>query len=168
VVDAAIRESRPIKTLNREKLGQNVLFAYDETKRTLVLCESKRARRCHLCGVRASLTIYNQLRLHVFVFDETLKTLQVQGSAINLVPWYNQAGIFILQVAFVSGEEEMVLVDSSSRARIFSFISLQFRCESPYVIMPHPTLLTGLEDRLLCCFRHFQTRFSPLLMGHAS
>jgi hypothetical protein len=148
VVDAAVRESRPIKTLNREKLGQYVLFAYDEMKRTLAVCASKRARRCHLRRVRALLTIYDQLRLHVFVFDETLKTLQAQGSAIDLVPWYSQAGISILQVAFVSGKEEMVLVDSNSRARIFSFISLQFRCVSPYVIMPNPTLLmvwkTGL------------------------
>ena len=167
MVDAAVRESRPIKTLNREKLGENVLFAYDETKRTLAVCASKRARRCCLRGVLASLTIYDQLQLHAFVFDETFKTLQAQGSAINLVPWYSQAGISILQVAFVAGKEEMVLVDSNSRARIFSFISLQFRCVSPYVILPH-LMLTGLEDRLLCRFRHFQTRFSPLLMGHAS
>jgi hypothetical protein len=168
VVDAAVRESRPIKTLSREKLGQNFLFAYDETKRTLAVCASKKVRRCHLRGLRASLSIYDQLQLHVFIFDETLKTLQAQGSTIDLVTWYSQAGISILHVAFVSGKEEMVLVDSESRARIFSFISLQFRCVSSYVIMPHPTLLTGLEDRLLCCFRHFPTRFSPLRMGHAS
>jgi hypothetical protein len=70
-----------------------------------------------------------KLQLHVFVFDEAFKTLQGQGSAINLAPWYSQAGISILHVAFVSGKEEVVLVDSGSRARIFSFITLQFRCE---------------------------------------
>jgi hypothetical protein len=123
------------------------------------------ARRYHLRRVRASLTICDQLQLHVFVFDETLKTLQAQGSAINLVPWYSQAGISILQVAFVSGKEEMVLVDTNSRARIFSFVSLQFRCVS---LIPHHSFLTGLEDRLLCRLGHFPTRYSRLLMGHAS
>jgi hypothetical protein len=73
--------------------------------------------------------IFHQLQLHMFVFDETFKTLQGQGSAINLNPWYNQAKVSILHVAFVSGKEEVVLVDSSSRARVFSFITLQFRCE---------------------------------------
>jgi hypothetical protein len=63
----------------------------------------------------------------VFVFDETFKTLQGQGSAINLSPWYSQARTSILHIAFVSGKEEVVLVDSGSRARIFSFITLQFR-----------------------------------------
>lgn len=44
-IDAAIRRSQPIKILNREKLGQDVLFAYDEMKRTLAVCASKRVRR---------------------------------------------------------------------------------------------------------------------------
>ncbi|KAF8490269.1 hypothetical protein F5888DRAFT_1910021, partial [Russula emetica] len=108
-IDPAIRRNRPIKSLNRESIGQDILFAYEETKRTLAVCSSRR------------------LQLHVFVFDKTLKTLRAQGSAIDLSPWYSQARISILQVAFVSGKEEMVLVDSSSRARIFSFTSLQFR-----------------------------------------
>ncbi|KAF8490084.1 hypothetical protein F5888DRAFT_1808365 [Russula emetica] len=108
-IDPAIRRNRPIKSLNRESIGQDILFAYEETKRTLAVCSSRR------------------LQLHVFVFDKTLKTLRAQGSAIDLSPWYSQARISILQVAFVSGKEEMVLVDSSSRACIFSFTSLQFR-----------------------------------------
>lgn len=58
-VDAAIRESRTIKTLDREKLGQDFLFAYDETRRTLAVCASKTVCRCHLRRTRASLTIDN-------------------------------------------------------------------------------------------------------------
>jgi hypothetical protein len=167
-IDAAIRRNRPVKSFNREKLGQDVLFAYDEMKRTLAVCASSRVRRSHLPGVLVSLTIRDQLQLHVFVFDETFKTLHAQGSVIDLAPWYSQAVISILQVAFVNGKEEVVLVDSSTRARIFSFITLQFRCGSQYVVMSPPTLLTGSEDRLLCRFRHFPMRYSPLLMGHAS
>ena len=68
-----------------------------------------------------------QLQLHVFVFDETFKTLQSQGSTINLAPWYSQAAISILQMTFVFGSEEVALVDSSAQVRVFSFITLQFR-----------------------------------------
>ena len=70
------------------------------------------------------------MRLHSFVFDETFKTLQGQGSAINLIPWYGQADISIVQVSFVCGNDEVVLVDSSAQIRVFSFVTLQFRCAS--------------------------------------
>ena len=72
-----------------------------------------------------------QLQLRVFVFDETFKTLQLQGSTINLAPWYSQAAISILQMTSVFGSEEVALVDSSAQVRVFSFITLQFRFVSP-------------------------------------
>ena len=31
-MDPAIKQARPIKTLNRDKMGEEVLFAYDEVK----------------------------------------------------------------------------------------------------------------------------------------
>ncbi|KAH8989296.1 hypothetical protein EDB92DRAFT_2003843 [Lactarius akahatsu] len=111
-MDAAIR-GHPIKTLNRDKLGlggdSDALFAFDEAKRMLAVCSSVK------------------LQLHAFVFDETFKTLQGQGSAINLGPWYSQVDISIVQVSFVCGNDEVVLVDSSAQVRIFSFVTLQFR-----------------------------------------
>ena len=70
------------------------------------------------------------MQLHAFVFDETFKTLQGQGSAINLSPWYSQADISIVQVSFVHGNDEVVLVDSSALVRVFSFVTQQFRCAS--------------------------------------
>lgn len=73
-----------------------------------------------------------QLQLHLFVFDESYRTLQAQGTAINFAPWYSQTEISILHTAFVCGNEEVVLVDSSSQARIFSFVTLQFRCHSSF------------------------------------
>ncbi len=87
-----------------------------------------------------------QLQLHVFVFDEAFRTLRAQTSAIDLAPWYSQAGISILQVAFVCGKEELLVVDSSPRARIYSFISLQFRCAPGYNVVSHPMLLTSSES----------------------
>jgi hypothetical protein len=126
-ISVAIQRDRPIKRLNRERLGHDVLFAFDETKRALAACASKKVPRCLSRRVWASFTVLNQLHLHLFIFDETFKTLQGQGSAVNLAPWYSQAGITILHMAFVSGKEEVVLADSSPRARVFSFITLQFR-----------------------------------------
>ncbi|KAH9165762.1 hypothetical protein EDB89DRAFT_2008009, partial [Lactarius sanguifluus] len=109
VLDMAIQRGKPIKSLNRDKLGRGVLFAFDETKRTLAVCAS------------------TKLQLHMFVFDETFRTLQGQGSAIDLAPWYSQADISILKMSFVCGSEEVALVDSIARVRIFSFVTLQFR-----------------------------------------
>lgn len=39
-MDIAIQRERPVKCLNREKLGEGPLFAFDETKRALVVCSS--------------------------------------------------------------------------------------------------------------------------------
>jgi hypothetical protein len=83
-----------------------------------------------------------QLQLHMFVFDETYKTLQGRGSSISLAPWYSQAGISIVHTAFVSGDEEVVLVDSSARARIFSFITLQFRYDLRHSVRSWSALMT--------------------------
>ena len=74
-----------------------------------------------------------QLQLHVFVFDETFKTLQAWGSAINLTPWYG-AEISVLQMTFVCGGEEVALVNSSAQVRVFSLVTLQFRFGNPYLM----------------------------------
>ena len=39
-MDAAIEQGHAIKTLNRKKVGDDVLFAYDEAKRMLTMCAS--------------------------------------------------------------------------------------------------------------------------------
>ncbi|KAI9443812.1 hypothetical protein H4582DRAFT_1039790 [Lactarius indigo] len=109
VLDMAIQPGKSIKSLNRDKLGQKVLFSFDEAKRVLAVCAS------------------TKLQLHVFAFDETFETLQGQGSVIDLAPCYSQPEISILLMTFVCGSEEVALVDSSSQARIFSFVTLEFR-----------------------------------------
>jgi hypothetical protein len=39
-MDAAIQRGKAIKTLNCDKVGDDVLFAYDEAKRMLTVCAS--------------------------------------------------------------------------------------------------------------------------------
>jgi len=67
------------------------------------------------------------MQLYAFVFDETFRTLQGQGSAINLAPWYGRADVSILQLSSVCGSDEVMLVDSRAQVRIFSFITQQIR-----------------------------------------
>jgi hypothetical protein len=64
------------------------------------------------------------MQLHVFQFDEELKSLRGLGTAIDLLPFYN-TGASIVHACFVHGSEEILFVDSSAQARIFSLISLQ-------------------------------------------
>ena len=66
-----------------------------------------------------------QLLLHIFLHDDT-RGFQALGSATNLYPWYGD-GLSIHHACFVSGSEELLLVDSQARARIFSLVTLQFR-----------------------------------------
>ena len=67
------------------------------------------------------------MQLYAFVFDETFRTLQGQGSATDLAPWYGQADISILQLSSVCGSDEVMLVDSRAQVRIFSFTTQQIR-----------------------------------------
>ena len=66
----------------------------------------------------------SQMQLHIFVFDEELKSLRGLGTAIDLLPFYN-TGVSIAHACFVHGSEEILFVDSSAQARIFSLITLQ-------------------------------------------
>lgn len=71
-----------------------------------------------------STNLGSQMQLHIFVFDEELKSLRGLGTAIDLLPFYN-IGVSIVHACFVHGSEEILFVDSSAQARIFSLITLQ-------------------------------------------
>ena len=68
-MDAAIQRARPVKTLNRDKMGEEVLFAYDEAKRTLAVCAS--AKVCALLNI--SLFSVRILICCVIQLDATLR-----------------------------------------------------------------------------------------------
>ena len=67
------------------------------------------------------------MQLYAFIFDETFRSLQGQGGANDLAPWYSQTEVSILQLSSVCGSDEVVLVDSNAQVRIFSFTTQQFR-----------------------------------------
>ena len=125
-MDGAIARGRG-KLLNREKIGQKFLLAYDESKKMLAIVSSDKVRVHLRYRGFAGLPLTSlQLLLHVFVFDDT-RGFQASGSAINLHSWYSEA-LSIHHACFVSGSEELVLVDSQAQARVFSLVTLQFRC----------------------------------------
>ena len=64
------------------------------------------------------------MQLHMFQFDEELKSLRGFGPQIDLMPFYNE-GVTIKHACFVHGNEEILFVDSSTQARIFSLVTLQ-------------------------------------------
>ncbi|KAI6035782.1 hypothetical protein EDC04DRAFT_2880315 [Pisolithus marmoratus] len=105
-IDAAIARGHG-KSLNGEKIGQDFVLAFDESKRMLSIISS------------------DKLLLHIFVHDDT-RGFQALGSSINLNAWYNE-GTFICRSCFVDGGEELLLVDSQAQARIYSLITMQFR-----------------------------------------
>ncbi|KAF9233642.1 hypothetical protein BU15DRAFT_79891 [Melanogaster broomeanus] len=105
-IENAIDRGRA-KILHRDKIGQEFLLAFDESKRMLgvVACE--------------------KLQLHVFIHDTT-RGFQASGSAINMTSWYPE-GVTIVHTCFICGSEDLLLVDSQALGRIFSLTTMQFR-----------------------------------------
>ena len=81
------------------------------------------------------------MQLHVFVFDEELKSLRGLGAPIDLSPFYSP-GVSITQACFVHGSEEILFIDSSAQARVFSLITLQPK----YLRSLLSSLLSDIDD----------------------
>ena len=64
------------------------------------------------------------MQLHIFAFEASHGSLRGMGSAIDLHPFYDN-GESIVHACFVHGREEILFVDSSAQARIFSLTMLQ-------------------------------------------
>lgn len=64
------------------------------------------------------------MQLHTFAFEDDCGSLRGFGPAIDLLPFYNN-GESIVHACFVHGHEEILFVDSSAHARIFSLTMLQ-------------------------------------------
>ncbi|KAH9005522.1 hypothetical protein EDB86DRAFT_3240052 [Lactarius hatsudake] len=105
-IDAAIQRRSFAMLLHRERIGETCLFAFDESKRILAVYSSAR------------------MQLHIFAFEDERGPLRGMGSVIDLLPFYSN-GVSIVHAAFVHGREEILFVDSSAQARVFSLTMLQ-------------------------------------------
>ena len=65
------------------------------------------------------------MKLHAFTFDETFRTIQSQGSSVNLALWYSHNATSIVQLCFVCGSDKVALVDSNAQIKLFSFVTQQ-------------------------------------------
>ncbi|EKM59289.1 uncharacterized protein PHACADRAFT_87023 [Phanerochaete carnosa HHB-10118-sp] len=108
-LDNAVKYMRPKKTFSASKLHGELLFSFDETKRTLAVC------------------VVAKLHVHAFVFDEHYRNLQGLGSTIELSPWYDQHIKLVHMIFRCGADEELLLVDNTGRARILSLTTQQFR-----------------------------------------
>ncbi|KAJ7809088.1 hypothetical protein B0H14DRAFT_2867919 [Mycena olivaceomarginata] len=98
---------RPRKSVNREKIGEKSLIAYDESTRTLLICATF------------------QFQLHLYVFDDNYGGPQ-SAAPVDLTESY-AAGGTITHACFVLGSEEILLIDSRNMARVYSLLPRQFR-----------------------------------------
>ncbi|KAI9455145.1 hypothetical protein BJY52DRAFT_1122154 [Lactarius psammicola] len=105
-INVAIQKRSFARLFHRDKIGETCLFALDESKRMLAVYSSAR------------------MQLHIFAFEDERGSLKGMGSAIDLLPFYNN-GESIVHATFVHGREEILFVDSSAQARIFSLTMLQ-------------------------------------------
>ena len=78
------------------------------------------------------------MQLHIFVFDESFRTILGEGRAIDLAPWYSQGEVSILGMGSVCGSDEVALVDSNAQVRIFSLVTKQFRFVVSPLYIFHP------------------------------
>ncbi|KIK76912.1 hypothetical protein PAXRUDRAFT_28892 [Paxillus rubicundulus Ve08.2h10] len=97
------------KMLHWDKIGEEFLLAFDESQRMLAVvgCEKN-----------------PQLQLHIFVHDAS-QGFTASGSTINLHSWFGE-GEIIKKACFISGSEELLLVDSKPLP-VFSPTTMQFR-----------------------------------------
>lgn len=65
-------------------------------------------------------------KLSIYVFDETFSAIRSRGSPLSLKSWYDTQ-VHIEKMCFVSGSEEICLIEDSGRARILSLVTQQFR-----------------------------------------
>ena len=87
-MERAVR-GKPIKHLNREKLGEDVLFAFDETKRVLVVCASVKVHQI----VRFDKASLNVLFIFSYNFTYSFSTRRSKRFRDRVVPLISHHGM---------------------------------------------------------------------------
>ncbi|KAF8607199.1 hypothetical protein BDV93DRAFT_591195 [Ceratobasidium sp. AG-I] len=106
---AAIEKGAGKLGLNYERLGGKCVFAFDQATRLLAIFHGD-----------------EDPKISVYVFDESFSSIRGRGSPLPLKSWYD-THVHIQNMCFVSGSEEICLVEDSGRARILSLVTQQFR-----------------------------------------
>ncbi|KAG8738573.1 hypothetical protein FRC10_006678 [Ceratobasidium sp. 414] len=108
-LESAIGGRTSKRQLNHNRLGGKPMFAFDQSTRLLAVLHGS-----------------EDPKLLTYSFDEQFSTLASRGSAFSLKEWYDTE-VHIEKMCFVSGFEEVCLVDASGHARILSLVTRHFR-----------------------------------------
>jgi hypothetical protein len=120
------------KTFSKDKMGSSLTFGFDESKRQLAVCTAS--------------------HLHIFSIDEQYQNLTGYGTPFNLTSWYDStSNISIQEICFVGQQEELALLDSSNRVRIFSLVTQVFRPASLSLDRTPEALFSTPDGSCLCC-----------------
>ncbi|KAG8783755.1 hypothetical protein FRC15_004586 [Serendipita sp. 397] len=103
---SAVDQRKVIKQLHHEKLGSRPLFAIDETRRLFAILS----------------TTETSILLHVYIYDLEARTFIARGGAFNMTRWFLSVPEFT-NLVFVSGTEDILLIQKDGLCRIFSLIS---------------------------------------------
>ncbi|KAG8690825.1 hypothetical protein FRC11_008866 [Ceratobasidium sp. 423] len=108
-----IEQGNPKRSIKYDRLGDpsQCLFAFDEVTRLLAIFHNTDSK-----GPELSL----------YGFDEILTSVQARGSSFCLKEWYDTEAK-INKICFVSGFEEICLIEACGRARVLSLVTLNFR-----------------------------------------
>ncbi|KAJ7587977.1 hypothetical protein C8J56DRAFT_860684 [Mycena floridula] len=148
--DRIIELGQRKKMLRNSRTSAVIRVAYDEEKRMLLVCDA------------------SKLRLDVFQFDDVFNQLQAVGSAFELSPWYrDDIPVSIAHACLICGREEVLLVDTLSQARIFSFVTRQFRQVLPAILTLEriPTAAYSSPEGS-CVFLVYPTEIGNSLHAH--
>ncbi|CAE6455357.1 unnamed protein product [Rhizoctonia solani] len=119
-LDHSINTTHGKVSLNHDSLGgPKCKFALDQGTRILAIVHGQK----------------EDLKLSIYIFDELFTNLRSRGSPIPLKNWYNQP-VDISSICFVSGLEEVCLIETSGRVRVFSLVTQQFRNASLQIDRP--------------------------------
>ncbi|KAF8607195.1 hypothetical protein BDV93DRAFT_488167 [Ceratobasidium sp. AG-I] len=106
---AAVEKGAGKLGLKYERLGGKCVFAFDQATRLLAIFHG-----------------HEEPKLSVYVFDETFSGVRSRGSPLPLKSWYDTQ-VYVERMCFVSGSEEICLIEDSGRARILSLVTQHFR-----------------------------------------
>lgn len=68
----------------------------------------------------------SDLQLQIYIMEDDFSRLSARGSSIKLARWYDETPR-LHSLLFVSGTEELCMVEVSGRVRVFSLVTEQFR-----------------------------------------
>ncbi|KAG8713472.1 hypothetical protein FRC09_018672 [Ceratobasidium sp. 395] len=125
------RKSGKVALIHHSLGGSRCLFAFDQTTRLLAIVHGE-----------------EEPKLSVYIFDEQFSRLRSRGSSISLKGWYD-AEVRIEKACFVSGKEEVCLIEDTGRARVFSLITQQFRSATLQINAPIIDAFSALDGSCL-------------------